>query len=276
MASKLTLIDISSGFKGTDVNTNFTSIEDEFDDTLSRTGKSPNAMNAELDMNSNKIQNLGPPTLNQDAARLKDLSEDNATSKAATAVTIDDADGYYSSDNVEGALKEIFGTYFTEVTDEVTATHTELNKLDGVTASTSEINKLDGVTATTAELNNADADATGGGFLIGPTSSSGAGASFDAWLSVAGNSPVLITLGLDIWTDGSSNGSVTVHVDEDGGTSADYTINTLAPSVTASSNANFRYVFSFIVPGGGSFQIENSGDPTGSNSITLQRQWQFS
>jgi len=39
---------------------------------------------------------------------------------------------------------------------EVTATATELNKLDGVTADTSEINLLDGVTASTIELNYVD------------------------------------------------------------------------------------------------------------------------
>lgn len=38
----------------------------------------------------------------------------------------------------------------------VTATASELNKLDGVTATTAELNILDGVTATTAELNTLD------------------------------------------------------------------------------------------------------------------------
>lgn len=38
----------------------------------------------------------------------------------------------------------------------VTATATELNKLDGVTASTAELNILDGVTATAAEINKLD------------------------------------------------------------------------------------------------------------------------
>tara|TARA_R110001606_G_scaffold5136_2_gene24089 strand:- start:323 stop:1057 length:735 start_codon:yes stop_codon:yes gene_type:complete len=38
----------------------------------------------------------------------------------------------------------------------VTASVTELNKLDGVTATTADLNKLDGVTATTAELNYVD------------------------------------------------------------------------------------------------------------------------
>lgn len=111
MASKLTLISISSGFKGTDIETNFSSIEDEFDDTLSRTGKSPNTMEAELDMNSNKIRNLAQAANNSDAATLKDVLDqttEDATSKPATAITISDTGGHYSSTNVEGALQEFF------------------------------------------------------------------------------------------------------------------------------------------------------------------------
>lgn len=42
-----------------------------------------------------------------------------------------------------------------DITD-LTATASELNKLDGVTADTTELNLLDGVTATTAELNYVD------------------------------------------------------------------------------------------------------------------------
>jgi len=42
------------------------------------------------------------------------------------------------------------------ILDGVTATTAELNKLDGVTATTADINLLDGVTATTAELNYVD------------------------------------------------------------------------------------------------------------------------
>ena len=45
------------------------------------------------------------------------------------------------------------------LTEAVTATATELNKLDGVTASTAEINLTDGILATVAEINRA-ADAS--------------------------------------------------------------------------------------------------------------------
>lgn len=41
------------------------------------------------------------------------------------------------------------------VNGEITASPSEINKLDGVTASTAELNLVDGLTATTVELNNA-------------------------------------------------------------------------------------------------------------------------
>jgi hypothetical protein len=45
---------------------------------------------------------------------------------------------------------------FPSITGAVTATHTELNTLDGVTASTAELNILDGATLSTTELNYVD------------------------------------------------------------------------------------------------------------------------
>lgn len=56
----------------------------------------------------------------------------------------------------KGAIK----TTFPNVTGAVTASHTELNLIDGLTASAAELNKLDGATMTTAQLN----------FLVGVTS----------------------------------------------------------------------------------------------------------
>lgn len=52
--------------------------------------------------------------------------------------------------------KQIMKKTFPNCTGEVSATHTELNILDGVTATTAELNILDGVTATAAELNILD------------------------------------------------------------------------------------------------------------------------
>lgn len=60
MAKKPSLTDITSGYaSNATVNSNNTAIEDAFDNTLSLDGSTPNAMNADLDLNSNDINNAG-------------------------------------------------------------------------------------------------------------------------------------------------------------------------------------------------------------------------
>lgn len=57
--AKLTLFDLSSGSFTVDLlNANFALIETALENTLSRDGTAPNPMNANLDMNSNRILNL--------------------------------------------------------------------------------------------------------------------------------------------------------------------------------------------------------------------------
>ena len=53
-------------------------------------------------------------------------------------------------------LKSTILATFPSITGAVTATHTELNLLDGVTATTAELNTLDGITASVTELNYTD------------------------------------------------------------------------------------------------------------------------
>jgi hypothetical protein len=54
-------------------NSNADKIEEAFQNTLSRDGSSPNFMEANLDMNSNRIINLGAPVNASDAVRLQDV-----------------------------------------------------------------------------------------------------------------------------------------------------------------------------------------------------------
>lgn len=56
-------------------------------------------------------------------------------------------------DNHIRMLKSCMQNTFPDIEGVVTASHTELNKLDGATVTTAELNKLAGVTATTAEIN---------------------------------------------------------------------------------------------------------------------------
>lgn len=58
--AKLTLDDIASGYaSNTKHNSNYTAIETAIENTLSRDGTSPNQMNADIDMNSNDLINVG-------------------------------------------------------------------------------------------------------------------------------------------------------------------------------------------------------------------------
>lgn len=59
-------------------------------------------------------------------------------------------------DNHIRLLKATLLNTFPAITGAVTATHTELNIIDGLTASTAELNIMDGVTSSTAELNILD------------------------------------------------------------------------------------------------------------------------
>jgi hypothetical protein len=58
--AKVTLNDTLSGYASiTTLNENFAAIEAAFENTLSRDGTTPNHMEADLDMNSNDLLNVG-------------------------------------------------------------------------------------------------------------------------------------------------------------------------------------------------------------------------
>jgi hypothetical protein len=75
MSFKFPVPNLSAGYRSVqkllDV---FTDIGDLFDNTLSRDGTAPNQMEAALDMNSNRIVNVGEPVADTDAVRLIDLA----------------------------------------------------------------------------------------------------------------------------------------------------------------------------------------------------------
>jgi hypothetical protein len=59
MAKKPTISTVATGYQATDtINNNFTNVRNQFDNTLSRDGSTPNAMEADLDLNSNNLLNV--------------------------------------------------------------------------------------------------------------------------------------------------------------------------------------------------------------------------
>jgi len=93
MADKPTLNDFagSARLDVTKLNANNTTIEDAIENSLGRggTGESNNSMTGALDMDLNRIQNLGTPIAEKDAVRLIDLSDSDATGAASATLRID-------------------------------------------------------------------------------------------------------------------------------------------------------------------------------------------
>lgn len=78
--SKISLSNLSSGFRSSNkLNENFQEIRDALDNTLSRDGSAPNQMMAPLDMNSERIINVGAPVNLTDVVRLQDLVDGSIT-----------------------------------------------------------------------------------------------------------------------------------------------------------------------------------------------------
>ena len=65
-------------------------------------------------------------------------------------------DGLAQADDHIRLIKSTIKATVPNVTGAITASHSELNVLDGATVTTAELNKLDGVTASTTELNRID------------------------------------------------------------------------------------------------------------------------
>jgi len=93
MADKPTLNDFVGGARldVTKLNANNTTVEDAIENGLGRSGtsESNNSMTGNLDMDLNKIQNLASPSADNDAARLIDISDSDATGSASALLRID-------------------------------------------------------------------------------------------------------------------------------------------------------------------------------------------
>lgn len=87
MAIDVDIISVSSGFSVDNINTNFSRIDTALAKAINREGGSNNEMQDDLDMNSNKIENLATPTANFDAATKKYVDDNagDAASQAAAA-----------------------------------------------------------------------------------------------------------------------------------------------------------------------------------------------
>lgn len=109
-------------------------------------------------------------------------------------------------------------------------------------------------------------------FLKIPTSSTAPVLAFNTWRTPNADRPTLVFVEVATNTDGSTAAVVTLMVDEGGGTSADYEFRHIT-ATGAGDNSKTNGELSCLVPAGGSYQIENTGDPRGLNTIEDHREF---
>lgn len=86
MAKKPTVTTVSSGFaSNTQLNNNFTALRDAFDNTLSLDGSTPNAMQADLDLNGNDLLNAG--VVNADSVVVDGINLNTQVANAAASAS---------------------------------------------------------------------------------------------------------------------------------------------------------------------------------------------
>lgn len=187
--AKLSLTDIAAGYALiTTINANNTLLETALENTLSRDGTTPNTMSADLDMNSQDINNLPDATAQQSPVTLAQLQAASITTTTSTAanVSLADAGGFYTADNVEAALAElaavtsgngasIIGVY--DTAGNFTATDVEgvLAELFGAsTGLTDMVNDTTPQLGGDLDLNSSDITGTGGITITGAVAITGA------------------------------------------------------------------------------------------------------
>lgn len=144
MAKKPTVTTLQSGFNSTEVlNVNFTNIREAFDNTLSLDGSTPNAMEADLDLNNNDILNAGSILINGVDYIALGLEYKNASAASAAAALVSENNAGTSATSASNDAATIAGNLAAALAAQVAAELAETN------AETAETN------AETAETNAA-------------------------------------------------------------------------------------------------------------------------
>lgn len=147
--AKITLNNLTSlqneGAAISTINLNNDAIEAAVENTLSRDGTTPNQMTAVIDMNSNRIVNLGAPVNPNDAARLVDAAGSSAASAAAAAASAAAALVSQNAASVSAGLAVPAGA--AAVTSAANALTSETNAANSATVVAGNFYNFDSATA---------------------------------------------------------------------------------------------------------------------------------
>lgn len=106
---KITLADVASGYNLQSINENFEKISDDLNNRVlyrDNPAGEPNQLQSDIDANSRVIYNLPAPTLQSQAARLRDIINAISPTLSANLIPIDPIAGVLA-DTVQGALEEL-------------------------------------------------------------------------------------------------------------------------------------------------------------------------
>lgn len=95
---------------------------------------------------------------------------------------------------------------------------------------------------------------------------------FGTWTEADANRPTFLEADVTVQTDGTSRGEVVIDVDEDGGTTADYSLVLGHIDPDNASGAIDKDGRKVYLPPGAQYQVRNVSDPSASNSIDTVRQ----
>ena len=166
MAKKPTVTTLQSGFNSTEVlNVNFTNIREAFDNTLSLDGSTPNAMEADLDLNNNDILNAGSILINGVDYIALGLEYKNASAASAAAALVSENNAGTSATSASNDAATIAGNLAAalaaQVAAELAETNAELAETNAETAAAlATTNGAAQVTLATAQVTLATTEAT--------------------------------------------------------------------------------------------------------------------
>jgi len=96
---------------------------------------------------------------------------------------------------------------------------------------------------------------------------------FDTWTGDSVDRPVLLVVTVGVESDGTDPGRVSVDVDEDGGTTPDYSVVVGSLLADAAVDVTETSSATIVIPPGAQYQISNESDPNASNSIEAVRRF---
>jgi hypothetical protein len=201
---KITLNELASLTNETtalsELNQNFETIQDAIDNLLSRDGTSPNSMDADLDMNSFRIENLPEAVGDTEPVRKGDIEN-------IVAAQTNSSKWYYGSGAPSGALYGVDDLYLDTSTQDVyqkanSTTWTLIANIKGATGATGPAGPGSGdmLKATYDTNNNGIVDSAASvpwsGVTSKPTTGAGYGITDLAWSVVSGRPTTLSGYGI--------------------------------------------------------------------------------